>query len=810
MKKFLTFLFLGLGLFTQAQIVEPVKWSYSVESVSADRAKLIFKAKIQKGWHLYALKLKSDLGVPTVFTFNEGKFRLLGKVKEETPVIEKMDPAVGETMRFFENEAVFSQLVQFTEPGAATGEVEFMVCDDSRCLPPTREAFSLNFGGASAPSATNDHSNPTAGMNMADPVKWAFSFQKSSDTTGEWVAKALIQPKWHLYSQNIQKGGPEPTEITFEKGEGIQLQGKAIESGGLHKTQDPVFNMPLAFFEKEAIFTQKIKFSSKSTSLKGSIHYMVCDDKQCMPPTDITFSINLATGEAKETTQELLSDVPQVKDGVIPNMSSIDLSKPLAQCDTLSTDTTSDGKSGGTIFLLGFLGGLIALLTPCVFPMIPMTVSFFTKGGRDPKKGLKQASIYGFFIFMIYVLLSLPFHFLDSIEPEILNNISTNVWLNLSFFVIFVVFAISFFGYFEITLPSGIANKVDQKSDAGGLIGSFFMALTLAIVSFSCTGPILGSLLVGSISKDGGAFQLTLGMAGFGLALALPFTLFAAFPGLMKKLPQSGGWMSKLKVILGFLEVALALKFLSNADLVAHWDAIKYELFLGVWALIALAMALYAFGVIKFPHDDKGEKHGWKWKTFGVILLGVTVYLLSGFRYNEKSKTFTSLSLLSGLAPPAGYSWTYPNHCPNNLPCFHDLEEGLAYAKQVNKPVMLDFTGWACVNCRKMEENVWPKSEIDAILRNDVVLISLYVDDKEMLPKELQGVYETKRGTKKNIKTVGDKWSTLQSEYFGSNTQPQYILMTPDRQFIGKTSYTPDVNQYKEFLICGLRAYSTK
>jgi thiol:disulfide interchange protein DsbD len=351
---------------------------------------------------------------------------------------------------------------------------------------------------------------------------------------------------------------------------------------------------------------------------------------------------------------------------------------------------------------------------------------------------------------------------------------------------------------------------VDQKSDAGGLIGSFFMALTLAIVSFSCTGPILGSLLVGSISKDGGAFQLTLGMAGFGLALALPFTLFAAFPGLMKKLPQSGGWMSKLKVILGFLEVALALKFLSNADLVAHWSAIKYELFLGVWALVALAMALYAFGVIKFPHDDKEEKHGWKWKTFGVILLGVTAYLLSGFRYNEKSKTFTSLSLLSGLAPPAGYSWMYPNHCPNNLPCFHDLEEGLAYSKQVNKPVMLDFTGWACVNCRKMEENVWPKPEIDAILRNDVVLISLYVDDKEQLPKELQGVYETKRGTKKNIKTVGDKWSTLQSEYFGSNTQPQYILMTPDRRFIGKTSYTPDVNQYKDFLICGLRAFSTK
>lgn len=804
MKLLKSLLLLLLTWTASAQIVDPVKWTFSVEPVSADRAKLVFKANIQRGWHIYALKLKGDLGVPTSFTFQEGAFKTLGRVKEETPVIEKMDPSVGEVMRFFENEAVFTQLVQYSQATNILGSVEFMVCDDKRCLPPTTQDFSLAVGGSATPPSTESH----AIGNMADPVKWTFRFEKTGTGTGNFIAQAKVQPKWHLYSQFIQKGGPEPTEVVFEKAEGIALSGKAIETGGLHKTHDPVFNMPMAFFEKTAIFTQKVTFTETAKELKGNIHYMVCDDKQCMPPTDVSFSINLSSGVAKETTQENLASAPEVKDGVIPNMSSIDLTQPMAACESLSTDTSSEGKSGGMIFLLGFLGGLIALLTPCVFPMIPMTVSFFTKGGRDPKKGLKQASIYGFFIFLIYILLSLPFHFLDSIEPEILNNISTNVWLNLVFFLVFVVFAISFFGYFEITLPSSVANKVDQKSEAGGLIGSFFMALTLAIVSFSCTGPILGSLLVGSISKDGGAMQLTLGMAGFGLALALPFTLFAAFPGLMKKLPQSGGWMSKLKVVLGFLEVALALKFLSNADLVAHWDLIKYELFLGIWALIVLLMALYAFGWIKFPHDDKNEKHGWKWKTFGVLLIGAFAYLLSGFKYNQDSKTFTALSALSGLAPPAGYSWIHPNHCPNNLPCFHSLDEGLAYAQKVNKPILLDFTGWACVNCRKMEENVWPKPEIDAILRNEVVLISLYVDDKEKLPKEQQGVYQTKRGTKKSIKTIGDKWSTLQSEYFGSNTQPQYVLITPDRKYIGKTSYTPDVRQYQEFLQCGIKAFN--
>lgn len=807
MKKFV-FAILGMlfMLTSFGQIFEPYKWSTKVEPLGADRAKLIMTATIQKGWHIYAMKLSSETGIPTSFKFVPGDYKTLGRVKEETAVIEKADAAAGgEVMRFFENQAVFSQIVSFSKPQTISVEVEAMACDDSKCLPPKTETLTFALGGAAEAPAAEAHSTGA----LANPVKWNFSFEKTGEGEGIFTAKASIEPHWHLYSQFIQAGGPEKTEFKFEKNDNVTLDGKVEESGNLKKIKnDPVFHISLAYFENNGVFAQKVKFKPGAGSLKGSVYYMVCDDKQCMPPTEVSFTIDLQSGVAENTTEKELATAPVVKEGVVPDMSSIDLEHPMANCNELSTDETGEGKSLWMIFFLGFIGGLIALLTPCVFPMIPLTVSFFTKGGSDRKAGLKNAGIYGFFIFLIYILLSLPFHFLDSVQPDILNNISTNPWLNLAFFVIFIVFAISFLGYFEITLPSGIANKVDAKSDAGGLIGSFFMALTLAIVSFSCTGPILGSLLVGSLSKDGGAIQLTMGMGGFGMALALPFTLFAAFPGLMKSLPQSGGWLSKVKVVLGFVELALALKFLSNADLVSHWGVLKYELFLALWILLALGLMLYSFGIIRFPHDNPNEKPSMIWKILGSLSLIFAVYLGSGLRHNKETNTFTALNLLSGLAPPVGYSWIYPNECPNNLPCFHDLELGLAYAKKVGKPAMLDFTGYACVNCRKMEENVWPKEEIDKILRNDVVLISLYVDDKKELPSDHQGTYTTRNGSKKRIKTMGDKWSTLQSEYFNANTQPQYVLVTPDKKFISKTSYTPDVKQYEQFLLCGIKAFN--
>jgi thiol:disulfide interchange protein DsbD len=394
---------------------------------------------------------------------------------------------------------------------------------------------------------------------------------------------------------------------------------------------------------------------------------------------------------------------------------------------------------------------------------------------------------------------------MDSINPDILNEISTNVWLNVSFFVIFVVFAISFFGYFEITLPSSWANKANSATGVGGLIGIFFMALTLAVVSFSCTGPILGSLLVGSISSDGGAWQLTVGMAGFGLALALPFALFAMFPGWLNSLPQSGGWLNTVKVVLGFAELALAIKFLSNADLVEHWGILPREIFFAFWIIIGIGMVLYLFGKIKFPHDSPIEKLPKSRMAFGFLVLAFVIYMIPGLT-NTK---YSNLTLLSGFPPPMFYSlYEKSSNCPLDLQCFKDYEEGMAYAKKVGKPVMLDFTGWACVNCRRMEEKVWVKPEIYNLLNDKYVLISLYVDDRKELPAEKQGIYTTKQNKEREVITIGNKWSILESEAFGVNSQPYYVLLSPDEQLLNQPKgYTPEVTAYKEFLECGLDAF---
>jgi len=439
--------------------------------------------------------------------------------------------------------------------------------------------------------------------------------------------------------------------------------------------------------------------------------------------------------------------------------------------------------------------------------MIPLTVSFFTKKNKQDKgSGFSKAILYGFFILAVYLILSIPFHLLDSVNPDILNEISTNVWLNIIFFAIFVFFAFSFFGYYELTLPASWTNKTTQGENIGGFVGVFFMALTLAIVSFSCTGPILGSLLAGSLTADGGAWQLTAGMGGFGLALGLPFALFAAFPGWLNTLPKSGGWLNTTKVVLGFLELALAFKFLSNADLVKHWGILKIEVFLGLWILIFVGLALYLFGKIKFPHDSPIKKLSFSRISFAILVSAFALYLVSGFRVNNDTNTFTSLTLLSGLAPPVGYSFLKPNDCPNNLNCFKDLKEGIAFAKQENKPIILDFTGYACVNCRKMEEHVWPDPTIDSYLRNDYVLISLYVDDKKDLPDDQKVVVNKVGGGTRTLENYGHKWAHYQTQFFQSNSQPFYVLLNPDGTQIlsDPVGYIPDENDYAQFLECGL------
>jgi len=451
---------------------------------------------------------------------------------------------------------------------------------------------------------------------------------------------------------------------------------------------------------------------------------------------------------------------------------------------------------------------LIALLTPCVFPMIPVTVSFFTNRAADRKGAIKNGTLYGFFIFIIYVLASAPFHIIGNVQPEIFNNISTNAWLNVFFFAVFIVFAISFFGFFEITLPSGITNKVDAKSGLSSMSGIFFMALTLVIVSFSCTGVILGTLLVGTASD--GAWSLTAGMAGFGTALALPFALFAIFPNWLKSLPKSGGWLDTVKKVLAFVELALALKFLSNADLVEHWGLLKREVFIGLWIVVSLGLFAYLSGWLKLPHDYKGQKISTGRKVLAVITLLFALYLIPGLT----NTPYANLKLLSGFPPPLSYSIYGKNNVQGKgvePAVINDFDKAVQLAKQQNKPILIDFTGWACVNCRKMEEQVWTKPEVSSLINDKFILVSLYVDDREKLPADDRFTYKFSDGKEKEIISLGDKWATFQSENFGQVTQPLYTIINADGKLMTHpVGYTPDAKKYADWLQCGINAHASK
>ncbi|NNK82489.1 MAG: thioredoxin fold domain-containing protein [Flavobacteriaceae bacterium] len=641
---------------------------------------------------------------------------------------------------------------------------------------------------------------------ILEPVKWEFETVKLSDSEYEVKFKAVIEESWAIYSQFVDEGGPIPTSFTFEEIDGFKLLGDVVESDENKVVKnDPVFQMVVGKFYNEAFFTQKVEVLDETNVLKGFLSFMTCDDTRCLAPTDVNFQFTFdGSIPVKDQTENITS---------IVNNDDVNIQLYGMSPDQLKTPKVEiqEGKSLWVIFGLGFFGGLIALLTPCVFPMIPLTVSFFTKKGDNKGAGVSKALLYGFFILAVYLILSIPFHLLDSVNPDILNEISTNVWLNVIFFLIFMFFAFSFFGYYELTLPSSWTTKTTQGENIGGILGVFFMALTLAIVSFSCTGPILGSLLAGSLSADGGAWQLTAGMGGFGIALGLPFALFAMFPSWLNSLPKSGGWLNTVKVVLGFIELALAFKFLSNADLVKHWGILKIEVFLGLWILIFGGLALYLFGKIKFPHDSPIKKLSFSRISFAILIGAFTIYLASGFRVNKDTNTFTSLTLLSGLAPPVGYSFLFPNDSPNALDSFKDLKEGIAHAQKVNKPIIIDFTGLACVNCRKMEEHVWPDETIDKLLREEFVLVSLYVDDKKPLPEAEQFIVNKTSGGTRKLENYGHKWAHFQTEFFQINSQPYYVLLTPDgRQVLNKpVGYTPDKVEYAAFLKEGLDAFNT-
>jgi thiol:disulfide interchange protein DsbD len=633
-----------------------------------------------------------------------------------------------------------------------------------------------------------------------DPIKITTAVEKVSETEYDIIFNAKLFKGWYLYSQYNPEFASLPLEITIPEGEnGYTLVGNAIEEDTFKKYSD-VWEKEEIVFKDKAKITQRIQLTNKEiTQVKLNFFGQVCETA-CIN-VDESFTISLTGSTIKETisiderskqlTQKLKLDLKN---------------KALLKGATNTDSESSNGLL--SIFFLGFIGGLLALLTPCVFPMIPLTVSFFTKQSKNKQKGIFNAVLYGFFIVFIYILLSLPFHFLDNLDPEILNTISTNVWLNIFFFVVLVFFAFSFFGFYEITLPSSWGNKMDSASSVGGFIGIFFMALTLAIVSFSCTGPILGSLLAGSLTADGGATQLTAGMSGFGLALALPFALFALFPNWLNALPKSGGWMNTTKVVLGFLELALAFKFLSNADLVAHWDLLKREVFIAIWMVIFIGLALYAFAKIKFPHDSPVKKLSFSRISFGVLVIAFVIYISPGVLKNPT----WNLSLLSGFPPPQFYSiYEQESDCPLGLDCYKDFDEGLAKAKEVNKPILLDFTGWACVNCRKMEENVWSELDIYRILKNDYILISLYVDDNEKeLPENQQFDFLKDNGKVKKISTVGDKWSTFQVINFKNASQPYYVLLSPDLEVLNSAQQYTDRDTYYAWLKEGLENFNKK
>jgi len=635
---------------------------------------------------------------------------------------------------------------------------------------------------------------------VKDPVKVDFKINSIGDNTYEAVFRTTIEQNWHIYSKDLPPNSGIPTEITIS-GDDVELIGGVVEVGEKHDEYSKAFKARIIYYSDKADFVQKFKIKdpSKLAKVSAEIYYQTCDDKICLAPNTLAFEKTIENGKVLEEAKTDSGNV-SASQGDQLKVASLDLQNHLTDCG-IAAETPSENY--WSYLLLGFIGGLIALLTPCVFPMIPLTVSFFTKGSKDKSKGKRDAFIYGFFILLIFVLLSVPFHVIDGIAGNIFNEISTSVWLNIAFFVIFLFFAGSFFGYYDITLPSAIANKSSKAEDAGGMIGIFFMALTLVIVSFSCTGPILGSLLGSAVTGSANVpMLLTFALAGFGVSWAIVFGLLALFPQALQSLPKSGGWMNTVKVVLGFIELGLALKFLSKADLVTKTFLLKRELFIALWILITIGLVLYLFGIIKFPHDDKKAKISWTRKGFGVLGIAFLIYLIQGLIPSERPR----LQLLSGILPPVNVSY-FHNEADGiyGMHPEHDFFTALELAKKENKPILIDFTGYGCENCRKMEEFVWNEPDILPTLQNEFILASLYVDDKEELPADQQTTIDMVVGKMKKIKTIGDKWSMFQQVNFNNNSQPHYVLVTPEGKIINNpvSGYMPK-EDFKNFLECGL------
>ncbi len=681
---------------------------------------------------------------------------------------------------------------------------------------------------------------------IQNPVKWSYSVENNGTAEATLVIKASIDKGWHLYSQFIGEGGPVPTSFRFDKSGDYTLVAGVTETPKAKPIFDEIFGMNVAWFEKSATFKQKIKVSSaKDFKITGALEFMVCDDKQCLPPEEVEFSFNIK-GVAASTNVEKSSTSTESNASAEKENAESDMqvtAVPNDQKDSsviVATDSSANAAAGSAqlteldnkkeessiwyIFIQGFLFGFVALLMPCIFPMIPLTVSFFTKQSKTRAIGIRNALLYGLSIVVIYVGLGLGITIL--LGASALNELSSDAIFNLIFFAVLVIFAASFFGAFEITLPSSWSTKADQKADKGGLVGIFFMAVVLAIASFSCTGPLIGTLLVDAANK-GEYMGPFMGMLGFSLSLALPFTLFAIFPSWLNSMPKSGGWLNSVKVVLGFIELAFALKFLSNADMAYHWGILDREVFIVLWIIIFALLGMYLLGKLKFNHDSD-VKHVSVTRLFLAILsLSFSMYLVpglwgaplkavSGFLPHQGTQDFDLYSpqfaAMSGIA--AGTE-THTNkkyadrlHAPLGIDAFFDYEEGMAYAKKVGKPVFLDFTGHSCTNCRKMENAVWPDPEVLNRLKNDFVVISLYVDDRTELPEDQKYV---SKYTGKKVKTLGNRNVDLQVSKFNSNAQPLYVVTDADGNPLNTPyGYNEDIPAYIKFLDAGKNAFYNK
>jgi thiol:disulfide interchange protein DsbD len=658
------------------------------------------------------------------------------------------------------------------------------------------------------------------------PVKWSFSSESINEKDAHILLTANIDEGWHVYSQFIEEGGPIPTTFTFNKSADYKLIGKPSETPKATSAFDNNFGMQISWHERKVVFKQKISLNKPEAKVNGTLEFMVCNDKQCLPPEELEFSLVV-----KADKSVVIAAAPAAtalpSENILDSASLTDsgnkvISTDITPAEIEANDVTSQTSNPSlwAIFLAGFVGGLLALIMPCIFPMLPLTVSYFTKKAGSRRKAISHAGIYGLSIIVIYVALGMIITLIFG--SDALNELASNGIFNFLFFALLVVFAISFFGAFEINLPSSWINKIDAQSDKGGLVGLFFMAFALALVSFSCTGPIIGTLLVQAAAM-GELMGPAIGMLGFSLALAIPFTLFASFPSLLKSLPKSGGWLNSVKVTLGFVELALAFKFLSNVDLAYHWEFLDREIFLVLWIVIFAMLGFYLLGKLKFSHDSDLPFITIPRLFLAIITLAFTIYMIPGL-------WGAPLKAISAWLPPQTtqdfdlYTNTLSSpevtqdtvkkkygglfKAPHNLDAFFDYEQGLAYAKQQNKPVLIDFTGHSCVNCRKMEAAVWSEPEVLDRLKKDYVLISLYVDDKTDLPENEK--YISKFSGKK-IKTIGNKWSDFQASTFQTNSQPYYVIVNSEGNILVEPqAFNLNIKNYVNFLDSGLNAYQNK